>query len=772
MNSRVTATSQTNDTSSRTGERLQLILFCICGSLLALVPLAFTTAVYRTFTLPKFVVLIIGSSAILLMLSLIASNERSFELLSAIKSKFAALVLIYLIAIAISTLLGQVPLASLFGSYQNEMGLLSFAGFFLLFIGLIVAAGRSSKKLFAIVWIMAMTGLIVATYAFAQFVGRDPFLPSSSYTFNSPDGPVLRVNGTLGHSNYLGNFLLYTTPIAAALGFASRDRSRRVALFAAGVSIGAIVFSGTRGAWLGLLAGFVTFSFFEFRGARETPASLRQGWRKGLVVAIAIVVISVLVIIASPASRNIVVRGRSFVSDRFSGAGRLLLWRDAARMVPAFALTGCGPEAFSRAFLAYKSRELAISASTINNESSHNSYLDAAISFGLPGAVLYIAIIGCAFVLLLRSRRRAANTQSRLIVTGFLSSLAAVCTHNFFIYDQIPTGMYFFALMALAAIASNVTSSVERGTNAVSDSKRHTFAGLRWLGRAMSVASFALLAVAVWFAASLAVGDAAIKRAFVSAGSNDFDGLRNNCDLAAQSADPTGTFSFMTAQAQALYAEGHPRSEEGSTGPDATSITSVARKSWAIQNGKAQALKSVAHTLTPESVYVLLAYLAWQDGNIQDLRDFASEAIRWDPNFFNSRWLMAEALLAEGDKEGAVREARLALQLRPGNSESISVLARARGDSEDLSPRIQGLVERARLLLEKNNIAKAQELLEKAIQFSTTPCPVCHRELALVYEATDRRENAIKEWQEYAREAPQRAVVEKVSEHIETLKQR
>ena len=56
--------------------------------------------------------------------------------------------------------------------------------------------------------------------------------------------------------------------------------------------------------------------------------------------------------------------------------------------------------------------------------------------------------------LLRGARRRGPDTRTGLIITGLISSLAAVCVHNFFIYDQIPTGMYFFALMALAIAAA------------------------------------------------------------------------------------------------------------------------------------------------------------------------------------------------------------------------------------------------------------------------------------------------------------------------------
>ncbi|HSB09815.1 MAG TPA: O-antigen ligase family protein [Blastocatellia bacterium] len=752
--------------------RLQQVLFWICGLLLALVPLVFTTAVYRTFILPKFVVLIVGSSAILFLLSVIAANDSSRRLLGVLKSRYVALVFIYFLAVATSTLLGVEPLASLFGSYQNEMGLISRLCFFILFVGLVVAVGNNSKRLLTLLWIMASVGLIVAAYAAAQFVGRDPFLPAASYTFSSPSGPVVRVNGTLGHSNYLGNFLLYTTPIAAALAIASRGRPRRFALAAAALSIAAIIFSGARGAWVGLLAGVTTFAVLELSAHRATRESARQGKRIRAAVAAAMILIAAIVIIASSASSNISARVRSFASDRLTGSGRMILWRDSAHMLPAFALIGCGPEGFSRTFLAYKSRELAMFASTINNESSHNSYLDAAICFGIPGALAYLAMIVIAFRLLLKSRRGASDPQTRFVVTGLISSLTAVCVHNFFIYDQIPTGLYFFALMALASVASNVTINKETPGAEPRVPKRGSHAALNFAARTTAAFSLAVVVAAVWFSTSLAIADSAMKRSSDSVSSDDFEGMRANGQRATRSMEATGAYDFLFARLLAAYAERTPRAEESNGGSGDTGRSTVARRSWALGNARAHALKSLAHTLTPESNYVLLAYIELLDGNIEKLHAYASQAIQWDPNFYNARWLMAEALLAEGDNSGAAREAQISLQLRPDNRKALSALARARGDTEFADPKLLGLVEHARSMWNKGKTAKAQELLLKAIQFSNAACPVCHRELALLYEETNQREKAITEWQEFTREAPERAAAEKVAERIEALKGR
>jgi tetratricopeptide (TPR) repeat protein len=417
-------------------------------------------------------------------------------------------------------------------------------------------------------------------------------------------------------------------------------------------------------------------------------------------------------------------------------------------MVPRFALIGCGPEAFIREFLAYKSFDLARRDALTNNESSHDSYLDTAISFGLPGAIAYVALIASSFMLLIKTRRRSADPKTRLIATGLVGSLAAVVTHNVFIYDQIPTGLYFLVFAALALAALNVASSDAARSGAMA---RGPSASLRLAGYATAILGALSLVAALWFSESLALADIAIKQAMVAAREQDFETIAAVERRATGSLDPTGSYDFEFARTLTLYAD--TISKKGGSPSSSVAEEQVESiRSRAIEAAIGHAERSLAHTLTPDATYVLLACLALDKGDIEQLYAHSSKAIRWDPYYFNARWLMGEALLARGDREGAIREAQFALRLRPASSEARSVLARASGAPELVNPRIQGLVERARLLFEQDKLEKAEELLKRAIRDAGGPCPQCHRLLALTYEKAQRPEDAAAEWEAYSRE--------------------
>lgn len=772
--------------TSKRHDKTDLAAYWLTILLLVGVPLSFSTAVYRMYSLPKFVLLLSGSTGLvpLLAWSAMIAYRRGYAPWRSLASRQVLLVSLFALTIAVSTILGVAPIASLFGSLYNQMGLITHLCFFILFVSLIVVNGKSETRFRGTLWAMTLTGLVVATYAFMQFFGRDPFLQPQFYTFESQAGPILRVNSTIGHSNYLGNFLLYVTPLGIGLALGSRGRARRIGFMAAGLSTAAIVFTGTRGAWVGLVAAALSLGVLTRQRARATlveHADRRQIIRWVGVALVVIVLLSVIVAM-TPASRTIVQRARSLIHES-TGSGRTLLWRDSMKMVTEYAVVGCGPEGFRKAFLPYKSTSLAQDAPSTNNESSHNSYIDAALSYGLPGAILYVAIIVSSFSLLLRARRRATENDTRIILESLVSSLAAVVVHNLFIFDQISTGLYFFAFAALAQTATHLVAREDQGQTGgivVSETAEDrlkdaaTKSPITIQGRdrdsAQPLASPTLLSrlaaflfatgcaiflIATWYCFGIVRGDFEINKALLSAKSGDLSGVLVHGDRAISQPDPAGDYHFLLARTLAFYL-------------DNSIEESPQSRDLALRMAMSHAKQSLRHTNTPDSSYLLLAYFALQLGQYEEVLAYASEANSRDPNSSNAHWLMAEAYLARDEREQAAHEAQLALFLNPNLRVARSALKRARGiplptDGPD------NFIRYAQKLASEGKIEKARLLLLRALRKADGHCADCHRALALLYESTNRHQEAVSEWKAYALEAPERALIEKTALRIERL---
>lgn len=382
----------------------------------------------------------------------------------------------------------------------------------------------------------------------------------------------------------------------------------------------------------------------------------------------------------------------------------------------------------------------------------------------------------------------------KVVITGLASSVAAVAVHNVFIFDQISTGLYFFALAALAQVVSNVNSLDKRGGNAGSAqspaqtraepgtdrrspvrveirtaktrASRRVALLMRWPDRMVVIAGLPLLAISVWYSFGVLRADVEVDRAFAAANAGDLEQVREYGEQATRSREPTGAYDFQYARALTLCAD---RMQHAIDRSGIQSEKLVTARDRAIALARAHAEESLAHTLTPDSSYLLLAYLALVSGDTSGLRAYAGDALQWDPNSANAHWLMAEANLAEGDSEQSEREAELALDINPASREARSVLERARTNN-DPEQTIEELIARARELTAQSKNRKAHRTLRHALLRAKGQCPECHHALALVYETTGLCDDAIVEWETFMRQDPSRATAEQAPARIERLK--
>ena len=726
--------------------RARTAAYWLTVSLLALVPLTFITGVYRTYSLPRFALLLVGSAVLLTLLLVIAALGVN---LAVLKSPLTAILCLYVLSVAVSSIFGVAPYVSLLGSFENQMGLLTHLCCFVCFPALATGIGSSPARFRYVLWAMAGSGLVTSIYAVAQSAGTDPFVPARYYTFRSGAESVVRAVGTIGHADFLGNFLLYTTPLCAGLAFASRDSARRIAAAATVVSLAAIAATGTRGAWVGLAAGAAVYAILEMKSAARLVLRWSTSVRAWLVVVL-VLAASAGLISMSPASRSVAARARSFVADKFTGSGRTILWRDSLRMVPSYALKGCGPEGFRKAFLPFKSDQLARTTRKIQNESSHNSYIDAILSYGVPGAALYAALIVCTLALLLRARRQTADRQFAILVSGVISAFIAAIVHKIFIFDQIPTSLYFFAFAGLALSATIVAKA---GTGIAPGSAKNMTRNraLVWVAAGTGIA---VTVAAIWYSVSLLRADVEIREAVRAAAASDYDALAAHGEQAVAAPDPAGGYRFLFARALWEYADPNWKG--------ATSAPPRASAGAAIDLAISNAEKAIARGTSPDLDYLLLCHLASAKEDYAALQSYATMGLGWDPSSKPFRSLLAEAFLGQGDAAAAERE--LAIWVSLGK--------RGPGSDKHREARVNALIQRSVNLAATGRLVRTRLELLRAKSVSGQACPACHRALALAFEQSAQPDRAIEEWEVFMRLDPADAETEGAQAKIGVLKQR
>ncbi len=359
-----------------------------------------------------------------------------------------ALAVVYVLATALSV----APRTSLWGSYQRLQGTYTWLCYVALFL-LAVIHIRQREQVDRLVWTALLTSLPVSLYGILQHYNLDP-LPWGGDT-------AFRVTAHMGNAIFVAAFLIMVIPLAVArvlqLGrdatAGSVPRAQRLLwlgvilalgieivawvtlgfygglavgllLIALGVAasrwlvcptatlvqLGAVVFvlgaqlvcllfSQSRGPWLGLAAGLFFLSLLYLLATRRRALA-------ATLLGLAVVLGGLLYWVNLPGSVQDAIRGVPYVGrlgrllEVESGTGkvRVLIWEGAAEMVTddaGRALVGYGPESMYVAYPPYYPADLAhYEARNRSPDRSHNETYDALVTTGVIGLVAEMVLFG------------------------------------------------------------------------------------------------------------------------------------------------------------------------------------------------------------------------------------------------------------------------------------------------------------------------------------------------------------------------------------------
>jgi O-antigen ligase len=407
---------------------------------LALIPLIITPGILFYYDVtPKIVLLLFATAMMLLFVKPAAAGWS--QLVSERTGRwFVLLLAAQVVSIMISTAFADDLALAVTGGSWRRLGAVT-AICVLVFAGIL--AGRIAASLTSVNFLLqCVTAGCLATsiYGIFQFFGFDPLLPASAYRVGEGIWTIIRPPSTMGNANYFASYLSYAVFFPAALlSTRSDERWKTIAIVAISTGSLAIVLSGTRAGILGWLTGVMVLVL------GSTP-KLRQRVLVFLMCgAAALAALSI-----TPVGRPLRAR-MHWSQDDASGGGRLLLWRDSARLFLAHPFAGIGPDGFPREFPKFRSLELAQLLPDFYQESPHNLLVDAAVTQGISGMILAIATI--ALGLFAAAEARAVQPGLALGVGAALVS-GTVCGQ--FSSPVLVTSLYQLTTLAiLCAIAKN-----------------------------------------------------------------------------------------------------------------------------------------------------------------------------------------------------------------------------------------------------------------------------------------------------------------------------
>ena len=378
---------------------------------------------------------------------------------------------------AVATLASVDPAKSFWSNFERMEGYVSLLHLFVYFIimGAVLAAENLWERFFN-----TSIGLSMFMGVYALFQGLELFgLHPSSQS-------GARADTSFGNATYLAVYMLFNIFLTIFM-LARRSKPGTAMQTAYGLAL-VLQFAGlyltqTRGALLGVIGGLiVAMIWVAWRASGREWKGLRRLAMGG--IAAVVVLIGVFFALRSadllPKSGTLGRLASISFSDTTSVSRFKYIWPTALKGVQERPLAGWGQENFSYVFNEHYQPGMWNQEQWFDR--AHNQFLDWMIAGGVPAFLLYASFFALMAWAVIRSRELTVPQQAAL-----LGLLAGFAFNNLFVFDNLTSSLYFFALLAF-----------------VHGLSRQELPSRMWLSRPASVHAVAIAAPVV--AIAVAVG--------------------------------------------------------------------------------------------------------------------------------------------------------------------------------------------------------------------------------------------------------------------------
>jgi O-antigen ligase/tetratricopeptide (TPR) repeat protein len=384
---------------------------------------------------------IVGKGFIFRMLSIVAVLGAVYTMFTHadFKPRLTPFMLgsfVFTLAMGIATLFSMDPGRSFWSNFERMEGYINVLFLFFLVFSIVTMRVKELEweKVFKVhLWV---SGIISSVAVLQYFIGQLGLkglanFPILNLCLNNTAG--CRVDATLGNSIYLGLYAALSFWLVIYVIFAKRVNSTLLNILA-GVHLLAVYFSGTRGVWVGMLAGlavlFVSKYYFD-------------GNKKAVVTTILSGLLFVVVFagFVTYANKNGIAQDVAIVK-RFSSVNtlfsRFTIWEMAGVSWLQKPLFGWGQENFIHAFnLNYDPR---MYGQETYFDHPHNTYLGWLVTGGILGFLaflfmMYMAVLGAIRTHVLDEKK------NDLVLPIIFAFFVTYLVHIFFVFDNLTSSL-------------------------------------------------------------------------------------------------------------------------------------------------------------------------------------------------------------------------------------------------------------------------------------------------------------------------------------------
>ncbi|MDD2757960.1 MAG: O-antigen ligase family protein [Patescibacteria group bacterium] len=350
----------------------------------------------------------------------------------------AAVVAFYVISFGISTFVGADAYHSFWDNHERMLGFYTILHYFVFYL----LASQFFKTWTDWKWllrVLLLAGSLVMFVGALQIANPDLLL----------NGGSGRVGSTLGNPIYVGGYGLFLLFLAFLLFVKDKNRIwQGIYLFLMFFAFLGLLYSGTRGAVLGLLAGVGACIFtyaLALRGHPKTRYSLF-----GLMILVVLIVGLLYNYRKTDFVSNMPAVGRAVNTSwtDVKATPRWVAWEIAWESFLQRPFFGWGPNNYFYAFnYNYTARSLDFGYSETWFDNAHNIVMNTLAVQGAVGFLTYFALFIVAAIALIQAyRRERIDVHLLAIGCGFL---AAHFVSNLTVFENITSYLYFMCWLAM-----------------------------------------------------------------------------------------------------------------------------------------------------------------------------------------------------------------------------------------------------------------------------------------------------------------------------------
>lgn len=389
---------------------------------------------------PKHLVFRAFVSLAAVCMGVLSIKERDFRpKISFGVGMIAVLLLVY----AISDSLSEDPARSFFGGLERMDGWsnLFFMSVYAICVSVAAAAGKERVKLMTDLQIGVAS--ILAVYGLLQFSGSV-----------QTAGGQLRSDSLIGNPIFFGSYLAMMVFLALFMLFRERRDKERVASYSLFilVALAAMVGTGSRSSFAGVVAGLVIFGFALLRPIPGKWKTVAAGTAFLLIGAGAVFYSASVEWKDSPVSRIMSVSLRD--PNDSSLRTRLALWNIALKSVAERPLVGGGHESFGNAFVRHY--DVSLSNEERWFDRAHNVFLDIAVTGGVLALVSFVLLVAFS------ARCIAFSGIGYEEKAALLCLLIAYAVNGSFFFDSIASYSILFFVVGLSLSLSLQAAPIGR----------------------------------------------------------------------------------------------------------------------------------------------------------------------------------------------------------------------------------------------------------------------------------------------------------------------